>query len=110
MSMYQAGDYIRAEFRNERTSETEWMWVRVDSCDDANRLVFGRLDSVPALDYGDKLRLGSQLAVSFDNIREHKKPWGLARGEHTRPLHFQGCHRRLITRRRECSCRTAASA
>jgi hypothetical protein len=35
--------------------------------------VFGELDSVPVLDYGQKLKLGSQLAVSYDNIREHKK-------------------------------------
>jgi len=68
------GDYVKAEFRDEQTSESEWMWLHVDSCDDANRLVFGRLDSVPALDYGRKLELGSQLAVSFDNIREHRKP------------------------------------
>ena len=69
------GDYVKAEFKDDRTGEAEWMWVRVDSCDEANRLVFGRLDSAPVLDHGKKLRLGSQLAISFDNIREHKKPW-----------------------------------
>jgi hypothetical protein len=74
MPTYEAGDYVKAEFGDERTRETEWMWVRVDSCDDANRLVFGRLDSAPVLDYGKKLKLGSEVAVSFDNIREHKKP------------------------------------
>lgn len=74
MPTYDTGDYVKAEFRDERTSESEWMWVRVDSCDDGNRLVFGRLDSVPVLDYGKTLKPGSQLAVSFDNIREHKKP------------------------------------
>ena len=74
MSTYETGDYVKAEFGDEHSSESEWMGVRVDSCDDANRLVFGRLDSMPALDYGEKLKLGSQLAVSFDNIREHRKP------------------------------------
>jgi hypothetical protein len=73
MSTYNAGDYVKVEFRNERTSECEWMWVYVDSCDEASRVVFGRLDSLPALDHGKKLRLGSQLAVSFDRIREHRK-------------------------------------
>jgi hypothetical protein len=29
--------------------------------------------SVPILDYGKKLRLGPQLAVSYGNIREHEK-------------------------------------
>lgn len=74
MPRYEVGDYVKAEFRDERSSESEWMWVRVDSCDDENRLVLGRLDSVPALDYGEKLKPGSQLAVSFDNVREHRKP------------------------------------
>jgi len=73
MPAYEAGDYIKAEFRDERTSESEWMWVRVDSCDDATRLVFGRLDSVPVLGHGKKLKLGSEVAISFENIREHRK-------------------------------------
>lgn len=73
MPTYEAGDYIKAEFRDERSAETEWMWVRVGSCDDANRLVFGRLDSLPVLDHGKKLKLGSELAISFENIREHRK-------------------------------------
>ena len=74
MPKYETGDYIKAEFRDEQTSESEWMWLCVDSCDDANRLVFGRLDSVPVLNHGKKLRLGSQLAVSFESVREHRKP------------------------------------
>jgi hypothetical protein len=80
MANYQSGDYIKVEFKDDSTSEAEWMWVRVDSCDEANRIVLGRLDSVPVLDYGKKLKLGSQLAVSFDNIREHKKPLKFGRG------------------------------
>jgi hypothetical protein len=44
MANYQPGDYIKAEFKNDETGESEWMWVRVDSCDDANRRVFGRLE------------------------------------------------------------------
>jgi hypothetical protein len=31
----------------------------------------GQRDSVPIRDHGGKLKLGSQLAVSFKNIREH---------------------------------------
>ena len=48
------------------------MWVRVRSCDDAKRLVFGALDNVPLNDYGQELSLGSELAISFDQIREHR--------------------------------------
>lgn len=74
MTTYANGDYVKAEFRDEGSSEVEWMWVRVESCDDEKRVVFGQLDSVPVLDYGQRLKLGSQVAVSFDNIREHAKP------------------------------------
>lgn len=73
MAKYEPGDYVKVEFRDNENRESEWMWVHVDSCDDENRLVFGQLDSIPVLDYGGKVRLGSQLAVSYDNIREHKK-------------------------------------
>lgn len=70
---YATGDYVKAEFRAAESSEAEWMWVRVQACDDQERIVFGQLDSVPILNYGQKLKLGSQVAVSFDNIREHAK-------------------------------------
>jgi hypothetical protein len=73
MPTYERGDYVKVEFPDEATGVGEWMWVRVDSCDDARRMVFGVLDSVP-LDYGRKLHLGSQLAISFGQIREHRKP------------------------------------
>jgi len=36
-------------------------------------VVYGVLDSEPVNDYSGKVKLGSQLAVSYDNIREHKK-------------------------------------
>jgi hypothetical protein len=47
------------------------MWVRVQHCDDENEVVFGVLDNVPVQD--KRLRLGTELAVRFDNIREHRK-------------------------------------
>ena len=72
MTKYNRDDYIKAEFRNDQTGESEWMWVRIDSCDHEKEVVFGELDNVPALDYKGKLGLGSQIAVSYENIREHK--------------------------------------
>jgi hypothetical protein len=78
MAAYETGDFVKAEFRNDQTAESEWIWVRVDSCDDAKRLVFGRLDTMPLLDYSGKLRLGSEIAVSFDNVHEHRKPQDFA--------------------------------
>lgn len=74
MPDFQRGDYVKAEFRNDATGESEWMWVRIDSYDKQRQVVFGILDSEPMLDYGGKLRLGSELAVSYSNIREHRKP------------------------------------
>jgi hypothetical protein len=70
--MYAAGDYIKAEFRDDRSGESEWMWVRVQSNDPEKRVVFGTLDNEPVI--GGDLRLGMQIAVSYDNIRDHRTP------------------------------------
>ena len=66
------GDYIKAEFKGDGSSESEWMWVKVDRADVQNRIVFGTLDSEPLVSLD--LILGMELAVSFDNIREHLRP------------------------------------
>jgi len=71
MGIYRPGDYIKVEFRHEQTGESEWMWVRVKSSDNEQRIVFGWLDSEPIVN--TDLRLGMELAISFDNIREHVK-------------------------------------
>ena len=68
--MYQTGDLIKAEFRDEHSGEVEWMWVKVQRVDDALRVVFGILDSEPVA--MSNLHLGMDLAVSYDNIRDHR--------------------------------------
>lgn len=73
MSVYEPGDYIKVDFKDDQSGESEWMWVRVESADDAKRIVFGSLDSQPVLDHSGKLKLGTQLAVSYDNVLQHKK-------------------------------------
>jgi hypothetical protein len=73
MPTYERGDYIKVEFPDEITGVGEWMWVRVHHCDYEKKLVFGVLDNVPLNDYGNKLRLGSELAIAFDRVQEHKK-------------------------------------
>ena len=50
------------------------MWVRVRRCDEQKKLVFGILDNEPVNDYEGKLELGSELAVAYSQIREHRKP------------------------------------
>ena len=71
---FERGDYIKVEFPDETTGIGEWMWMIVDHCDDEKRVVYGVLDSDPVNQYGRKVKLGSQLAISYDNIRDHKKP------------------------------------
>ena len=73
MSVYARGDYVKVEFEGENGLPGEWMWVRVDHCDDERRIVFGVLDNEPLYDYGKRSTLGSKLAVSYDQIRDHKK-------------------------------------
>lgn len=70
---YERGDYVKVEFTDETTGIGEWMWVRVHHCDDEKRLVFGSLDNEPVNDYAGEVKLGSQLAVSYSRIREHRK-------------------------------------
>jgi uncharacterized protein YegJ (DUF2314 family) len=69
MGKYQRGDYVKVEFHDDRSGHSEWMWVKVDRSDDAERLVFGKLDNEPIVI--TNVHLGTELAVSYDNIREH---------------------------------------
>jgi len=71
MPRFQPGDYVKAEFKNEATGESERMWVAVDSCDDGAGVRFGRLDNEPVL--GTSLRVGDELAVGYDKVVEHRK-------------------------------------
>jgi uncharacterized protein YegJ (DUF2314 family) len=70
MSAYKRSDHVKVEFKDDRSGETEWMWVQVDYCDDGNRLLFGTLDSQPIV--ATSLKVGQQLAVSYDKIRDHR--------------------------------------
>jgi hypothetical protein len=70
MGKYVKGDYVKAEFHDDASGEAEWMWVIVHSSDDEKRVVFGRLDNEPIV--FKKLRLGQEIAVSYDLVREHR--------------------------------------
>jgi hypothetical protein len=71
MAKYQPGDYVKAEFKDEGSGESEWMWVVVDSCDDEEGVLFGRLDNESVV--GTGLHVGAELAVSYDKVVEHRK-------------------------------------
>jgi hypothetical protein len=71
--LYERGDYLKVDFPDETTGIGERMWVIVDHADDTNCLVYGTLDNQPVSDFAGKVKLGSQLAVSYDRVREHRK-------------------------------------
>ena len=75
MPKYEPGDFVKVEFPKDVSGIAERMWVRLRSCDEEKQLVYGTLDSVPLNDYGDKLRLGTEVAIAFDRILEHRKSW-----------------------------------
>ena len=64
---------VKVEFPDETTGIGEWMWVRVIRCDEQKQLVFGILDNEPLNDYEGRVGLESELAVSYGQIREHRK-------------------------------------
>jgi uncharacterized protein YegJ (DUF2314 family) len=68
---YSKGDHVKIAVVNEQSGESEWMWLLVERSDDRDRVVFGRLDSEPIV-VAD-MHLGQELAVSYDNIRDHRK-------------------------------------
>ncbi len=72
--MYEKGGYIKVNFEETEGPIGEWMWVRVESCDDRRCLVFGVLANEPVNDASGNLHIGSQIAVSYNKVREHSKP------------------------------------
>lgn len=71
---YERGDYVKVEFPDETTGIGEWMWVRVEVCDDKRKVIIGKLDNEPLNDDDGKIEQGAQLVVSYAQIREHRKP------------------------------------
>jgi uncharacterized protein YegJ (DUF2314 family) len=70
MGRYKRGDFVKIEVRDEGSGPSEWLWLLVDHSDDERGLVFGKLDNEPIL--ATDMLLGQELAVSYDNIREHR--------------------------------------
>ena len=71
MGRYSKGEHVKFEVVSTQSGESEWMWLLVERSDDGNRLVFGKLDSQPIV--VTDMHLGQELAVSYDNIREHRR-------------------------------------
>lgn len=71
MGRYSKGDHVKIEVVEETTGQSEWMWLFVERSDDVHRIVFGTLDSEPIVVHD--MHLGQGLAVSYDNVREHRR-------------------------------------
>jgi uncharacterized protein YegJ (DUF2314 family) len=71
MGIYKPGDHVKIEVKDEQFGIGEWMWLLVEDSDDDRRLVFGQLDNEPV--NNPDMRLGQQLAVSYDKIRDHQR-------------------------------------
>jgi hypothetical protein len=72
VATYQRGDYVKIEFEGENGLPGEWMWMRVHHCDDEKQFVFGTLNNDKGNDYVKEVKLGSELAIGYAQIREHK--------------------------------------
>lgn len=69
MGRYRKGEHVK--FEAETSGESEWMWLLVERSDDEQQLVFGKLDSQPVV--ATDMKLGQELAVSYDRIRDHRR-------------------------------------
>jgi hypothetical protein len=73
VARYDRGDYVKVESDSGvQGLPGEWMWVRVDYCDDERQLLFGTPDNEPVVN-AEHLRLGKELAISYAKVREHRK-------------------------------------
>lgn len=69
MPRYEKGEHVKIEVTDEVTGESEWIWLLIGNCDDDARIVCGRVDNEPIVN--TDMRLGQELAVSFDKVRDH---------------------------------------
>jgi len=72
MGRYLQGDHVKIEVTDEKSGDVEWVWLLVDRSDDDQQLVFGQLDSEPVV--ATDMKRGQALAVSYEQVRDHKKP------------------------------------
>ena len=63
MPRYKNADQVKVRFTDSETGDSEWMWLKVDYCDETKGIVFGWLDSQLVV-LNEKIRLDRRLAVS----------------------------------------------
>jgi hypothetical protein len=60
----------KVEFRDDSSGQSEWMWVRIERSDEAERIVFGRLDNEPVVNNN----LRRKLLRSLRHLRFTSRP------------------------------------
>jgi hypothetical protein len=55
------------------TGVSEWMWLRIDHCDEQRQIVFGWLENPPDSDQQKPAKVEQLLAATFAKILEHRK-------------------------------------
>jgi len=71
MGRYATGDHVKFEAVDDRSGESEWMWLLVESSDDESGIAVGKLDSQPIV--VTDMKLGQEIAVSYDKVRDHRR-------------------------------------
>ena len=70
MGTFIKGDHVKIEITNAE-GQSEWLWLLVEGSNDERQLVFGKLDNEPIVN--TDMRLGQELAVSYDKVRERRR-------------------------------------
>jgi hypothetical protein len=69
---YSHGEYVRIEvFGVPRPIS---VWMRVEYCDEKNRVVYGTVDDERSQRFGRTLRSGAKLAATYLQVRERRAP------------------------------------
>lgn len=71
MGRYAKGDHVKIEAVDDRSGESEWLWLLVESSDDESEIILGMLDSQPVV--MTDMRLGQELAVGYEKVRDHRR-------------------------------------
>jgi hypothetical protein len=61
LGQYSHGDHVKIDVFEEQSGTHEWMWLLVDWSEDAQPVI------------NTDMHLGQELAISYDNVREHRK-------------------------------------
>jgi hypothetical protein len=68
MGKYQNGDHVKFEVVDERSGESEWLWLSVQRSHDESGIVFGRMDSQPIVMTDNSVRNSPSATTRSETI------------------------------------------